>query len=187
MYRSDLKSRDKGGAIAAVIAIHAALLFAFLHLSGRMNLGDPQSVLRVFDVTETPPPPPITPEKPKPAEQSQKPREREGAASEKNIKSEATPIVAPKPKIEPPFPLPVNVTQTPNQGAAPNRAPPTSRVRERAQAGLVRVQARAAPEAGPAEVAKALRRAPSCCRRAFEVAITRPTCADDCPTERRLS
>ena len=45
MYRSDLNSRDKGGAIAAVIAIHAALLFAFLHLSGRMNLGDPQSAV----------------------------------------------------------------------------------------------------------------------------------------------
>ena len=122
MYRSDLKSRDKGGAIAAVIAIHAALLFAFLHLSGQMKLGDPQSVLRVFDITETPPPPPpITPETPKPAEQSQKPKEREGAASEKNIKNEATPIVAPKPKIEPPVPLPVNVTQTPSQGAAPNQ------------------------------------------------------------------
>ena len=50
MYRSNLKTRDKGGAVAAVIAIHAALLFAFLHLSGRMNIADPQSVLRVFDI-----------------------------------------------------------------------------------------------------------------------------------------
>jgi hypothetical protein len=29
MYRSDLQNRDKGGAIAAVIAIHAGLLFVF--------------------------------------------------------------------------------------------------------------------------------------------------------------
>ena len=28
MYRSDLNAKDKGGAIAAVVAIHAALLFA---------------------------------------------------------------------------------------------------------------------------------------------------------------
>ena len=45
MYRSDLKTRDKGGAIAAVIAIHAVLLFVFMHLSGRMDLSDPQRVL----------------------------------------------------------------------------------------------------------------------------------------------
>ena len=37
MYRSDLNNRDRGGAVAAVVAIHAALLFAFLHLSG-MNI-----------------------------------------------------------------------------------------------------------------------------------------------------
>ena len=30
MYRSDLKTRDKSGAIAAVIAIHAVLLFMLL-------------------------------------------------------------------------------------------------------------------------------------------------------------
>ena len=44
-------ARDKGGAIAAVIAIHAALLFAFLILSGKIDLAEPQSVLAVFDVT----------------------------------------------------------------------------------------------------------------------------------------
>ena len=50
MYRSDLKNRDKGGAIAAVIAIHAGLLFVFLHLSGTVDFTDPQAVMRVFDV-----------------------------------------------------------------------------------------------------------------------------------------
>ena len=34
MYRSDLDTRDKGGAIAAVVAIHALLLFAVLHQWG---------------------------------------------------------------------------------------------------------------------------------------------------------
>ena len=121
MYRSDLKTRDKSGAIAAVAAIHAALLFAFLHLSGRMEFADPQSVLRTFDITEVPPPPPSTPEAPKPAEETQKPKEREGAASEKNLQSRATPVVAPKPPIALPIPLPVNTSPTPNQGAAPTQ------------------------------------------------------------------
>ena len=93
MYRSDLNNRDKSGAIAAVVAIHAALLFAFLHLSGRIDLGDPQSVLQVIDLApERPPPPP-----PPPQQQTQKPKEKEGGSSPKNIQSEATPVVAPKP------------------------------------------------------------------------------------------
>jgi protein TonB len=117
MYRSDLKTRDKGGAIVAVAAIHAALLFAFLHLSGRINLSNPQSVLRVFDITEPKLPPP-RPDIPQPAKHDQKPKANEGAASEKNITSEATPVVVPKPKIELPVPTPMNVTETPNQGAA---------------------------------------------------------------------
>jgi periplasmic protein TonB len=121
MYRSDLKTRDKGGAIAAVIAIHAVLLFVFMHLSGRMDLADPQRVLQVFDITEVPPPPPPTPEAPRPAEQTQKAKEPEGAASPENIRSQATPVVAPRPPIELPVPLPVNASQTPNEGAAPTQ------------------------------------------------------------------
>jgi protein TonB len=121
MYRSDLNTRDKTGAIAGVLAVHAALLFVLLHLSGRIDLADPQSVLRVFDVNEVPPPPPPQPETPKPAEQAQKPKEQEGAASPPNMKSQATPIVAPKPRIELPVPPPVAVTQSPNQGAAPTQ------------------------------------------------------------------
>jgi protein TonB len=119
MYRSDLKTRDKGGAIAAVIAIHAVLLFVFMHLAGKVDLTDPQRVLQVFDITEVPPPPPPTPEVPHPAEVTQKPKDPEGAASRENIRSQATPVVAPKPPIALPIPLPVNVTQTPNEGAAP--------------------------------------------------------------------
>ena len=49
-YRTDIGTRDRGGAIAAVIAIHAALLFAFLHLSGKIDLSDPQSALRTIDL-----------------------------------------------------------------------------------------------------------------------------------------
>lgn len=122
MYRSDLNKRDKGGAIAAVAAIHVAILFALLHLSGRIDITDPQAALRVFEVTEVPPPPkPPEPVQPRERQQKQKPKEAEGAASPKNIRSEATPIVAPKPRIELPLPVPIAATQTPNEGVQPTQ------------------------------------------------------------------
>ena len=115
-YRTDLNNRDKGGAIAAVIAVHAALLFALLHMSGRIDLGDPQSVMRVFDVGQPPPPPPPPAQKQQP-----KPKEKEGGSAPKNIKSEATPVVAPKPKIETPPVQKIAAAETPRQGAAPTQ------------------------------------------------------------------
>lgn len=120
MYRSDLKNRDKGGAIAAVIAIHAGLLFVFLHLSGTVDLTDTQAVMRVFDVTEVPPPQ-STPEPPTPAQETERPKEQEGAASAENVRSQATPVVAPEPPIPLPIPVPVSTTQTPGEGAAPTQ------------------------------------------------------------------
>jgi protein TonB len=114
MYRSDLHTKDKGGAIAAVIAVHAALLVMLLNLSGKMDVSRPQDVLRVFDVNEVPPPPsqPI----PKPQPQPQKPKQTEGAASPKNIRSNATDVVAPRPEFSMPVPVPMKATQTPNTG-----------------------------------------------------------------------
>ena len=117
MYRSDLQNRDKGGAIAAVIAIHAGLLFVFSHLAGKVDLTVPQALMRVFDVNELPPPQ-STPEPPPPAEETERPKEQEGAASAENLRSQATPVVAPEPPIQLPIPVPVNTTQTPNEGAA---------------------------------------------------------------------
>jgi protein TonB len=120
MYRSDLQPRDKGGAVAAVVAIHAVLLFMLLHLSGRMDLANPQSVLRVFNVNEVPPPPPEPVPQPQTQEQ-QKPRNSEGAASPKNIRSTATEGVAPKPRIALPLPVPIRPSQTPNTGVQPTQ------------------------------------------------------------------
>src|SRR5436305_9611154 len=80
MYRSGLDRRDRGGAIAAVVAIHAALLFALLHMSGKIDLADPQSVLRVFDVGQPPPPPP-----PPPQQKQPKPKAKEGGSAPKHI------------------------------------------------------------------------------------------------------
>src|SRR4249919_414049 len=112
-YRTDISNRDRSGAIGLVIAIHAALLFAFLHLSGKIDLADPQVGLSVFNIGEPPLPPP-------PAQQRQqpKPREKEGGSSPKNIKSEATPVVAPKPRIETPQVQQIAASETPRQGAA---------------------------------------------------------------------
>lgn len=115
MYRAALNTRDRTGAIAAVLAIHAGLLFVFLNLSGEIDLPDPQSALQVIDVFETPRP---EPPPPPPTESSAiRPKEREGGSSPKNIESEATPVVAPKPIVAPQIPNPVVVAETPRQGA----------------------------------------------------------------------
>jgi len=117
-YRTDLKPRDKGGAIAAVIAVHAVLLFALLHISGKIDIADPESVIRVFDVGQPPPPPPPPPPTQK---QQPKPKEKEGGSAPKNIKSEATPVVAPKPKIVTPPVQQIAASETPRQGTAPTQ------------------------------------------------------------------
>jgi protein TonB len=85
-----------------------------LNLSGKMDITRPQDALRVFDVNEVPPPPsqPI----PKPQPQPQKPKQTEGAASPKNIKSNATEVVTPRPEFSMPVPVPMKTTQTPNTG-----------------------------------------------------------------------
>jgi protein TonB len=117
MYRSDLRAKDKGGAVAAVVAVHAALLLMLLHLSGRMELANPQSALRVFSINEVAPPPP----EPPPPRTQQKPKDAEGAASPRNIRSTATDVVVPKPRIALPLPVPMRPTQTPNQGVQPTQ------------------------------------------------------------------
>lgn len=121
MYAPKPTLRDRSGAIAAVVAIHAALGFALLNLAGKIDVIAEQPALDVFDVTEvTPPPkPPARPVVQR--TRTDRPREREGAASPRNIRSEATPVVAPKPKIELPAKPPIAVAQQPGQGAAPTQ------------------------------------------------------------------
>jgi protein TonB len=119
MYRTDLTNKDKSGAMAAVLAIHAGLAFALLHMSGTIDLDDPQRALRVFDLNEVIPPPPPPPPPPQQAERS-KPKDEEGG-SPANIKSEATPVVAPKPEIQLPVKPPIAVTETPRESAAPTQ------------------------------------------------------------------
>lgn len=117
MYRTNLDAKDRGGALGAVVAIHLGLLFMLLHLSGRIVVPDPQSVLRTFDVTQ--PPPPVPP--PAPQAAKAKPKEKEGGSAPKNVTSKATPVVAPKPRVQPQRPNPVVVAEVPRQGADPTQ------------------------------------------------------------------
>jgi protein TonB len=121
-YRNDISPRARGGAIGAVIAIHAALLFALLHMSGKIDLTDPESALRVFDLAPPVPPPPPPP----PAQQQKaKPKEKEGGSAPANIKSEATEVKAPKPQVVvPPVPQ-IAAAETPRQGTAPTQGAST--------------------------------------------------------------
>jgi protein TonB len=128
MYRSDLNSGHRSGAIVAVAAVHAILFFVFLNISGTVVVPVVDEALQVFDITDPAPPPPPPP--PPPPAQQEKARKPEGGSSP-NLKSEATPVVAPKPRIELPVPPRVVVAETPaegaepNQGAAPVRGPGT--------------------------------------------------------------
>ena len=117
-YRQVVTSKDKSAAIAAVVAIHAVLLYAFLNLSGKLDLPGAQSVMSVLDLRQPPPPPPPPP----PQQKIQpKPKEKEGASASPNIKSEATPVKAPKPKvIVPPVPQ-IAASETPRQGTTPTQ------------------------------------------------------------------
>jgi protein TonB len=117
MYASGLRTRERGGALAAVIAVHAILALVLLNLSGAVSLTEDQRDLQVFDVTEVEPPPPPLEVQP---EQERAPEE-EGEASPPNIRSEATPVVAPEPEIRLPVTPPVIASPTPNQGADPTQ------------------------------------------------------------------
>ena len=118
MYKPKATLRDRILTVGAVALIHVGLLFALINLSGPVREALPQDVVEIFDVTTPPPPPP--PEPPvveqKQPEKAQ-PKEKEGAASEKNIKSEATEVKSPEPRIPLPVPQPMPTAKTPNTGS----------------------------------------------------------------------
>ena len=118
MYQPRPSLRDRAATLALVVAIHVALGFALINLSGNVREALPQDVVEMFDVTMPPPPPPPPPVVEKlPEPEKAKPKKDEGAASARNIKSKATPVVAPKPPIALPIPQPMPATTTPNTGS----------------------------------------------------------------------
>lgn len=117
MYDGNLTSRDRAAPVLAVIAVHAALGFLLLSLSGTLTPAAVEQALKTFDVREVVLPPPEIPPPPpreKPKASSAKPKAAAPAAK----KAEATPIVLPPPKIVIPVPSPVAVAPAPGQGTA---------------------------------------------------------------------
>lgn len=119
MYRSSPTLRDRAGSLAAVVLIHLGIGYALLHLSGADIELARQADLAIFDIAvEPPPPPPPPPEIEQQQPRQAKPEQDEGAASPANIRSRATPVVAPEPRIVIPVPSPIVATTTPATGAA---------------------------------------------------------------------
>lgn len=117
MYRPQLKTRDRTGALAGVIAIHALLGFALLNLSGRITVVEDglTAVTDLIAIAPEPEPPVVEIQ---PLEAAP---EEEGEASPPNIRSEASPVVAPKPEIALPVPPPVVASPTPAEGPDPTQ------------------------------------------------------------------
>ena len=89
-----------------------------LHLSGKMDLPGTDSVMRVFDLRQ-PPPPPLRPRRSRSSSRSR--RRRRADRRRPNIRSEATPVQAPKPKIVvPPVPQ-IAASRRRAQGTAPTQ------------------------------------------------------------------
>lgn len=120
-YRTDINNRDRSAALAVVVALHVGLVFALIHLGGKIALPGAESVIRMIELARPVlPPPPPPPPPPKQLKQQPKPKKPEGGSAP-NIKSEATPIKAPKPIVEvPPVPQ-IATSETPRQGTAPTQ------------------------------------------------------------------
>ena len=118
MYQPQLSRRDRAATLTFVALLHVGLMFALVNLSPPIRDKLPQEVVEIFDVTVPPPPPEEAIKvEPIPAPKQDAPKDEEGAASPKNIRTQATPVVAPKPPIALPVPPPMPVTQTPNVGS----------------------------------------------------------------------
>ena len=122
MYRPAPTLRERAGPLAAVVLLHAGIGYALLHLSGAEAELARQADLAIFDVLAPPPPaPPAAAAGRARRDRGAAPEGDEGAAAPPNIESEATPVVAPEPRIVIPAPSPIVTTTTPSTGAAPTQ------------------------------------------------------------------
>ena len=111
MYRPSPSPRERAATVSAVVLVHFGLALALLNLSGAVRLPVPDALTQLIDVTVEPPPPIVTIEP-----ETEQAKKKEGAASAKNIESQATPVVAPKPVIVVPTPQPIVASPTPREG-----------------------------------------------------------------------
>lgn len=108
---TDRNTRAK--ALGGVLAVHVALGALILTGLNVDTVGRAVERLKTFNINEEPPPPPA-PDPPPP------PPSPEPAAPDQpappNLKSAATPVVAPRPPISLPIPLPMNASERPAEG-----------------------------------------------------------------------
>lgn len=112
MYREQIDWKERAGTVAIVIGLHVAVAAAAMTARTVVTGPAERSTIEIFDVAIEPPPPLI---EDIPEVERTAPRE-EGAASEENIESDATPVVAPDPVIVTPTPNPIVASPTPNEG-----------------------------------------------------------------------
>ena len=126
MYTGDLTTRDRAAPVLAVIAVHAALGFMLLGMSGHLTPSAVEQALKIFDVREVPPPPEIPPPTPKPDKRTAPAAAKPKAAAPPAKKATATPIVLPPPKLVIPVPTPIAVAPKPGQGTAASQGAATA-------------------------------------------------------------
>ncbi len=112
MYQATINPRKRGLTLAAILLAHVAAIYAALTMTGVVPAVTAEDLTQLIDIAEPPPPPAVELE----VEDDAAP-EKEGAASAKNIDSQATPVAAPKPRIDLPVPPPMPVTETPKDGS----------------------------------------------------------------------
>ena len=86
--------RERAAAAILVAAVVALLGYALLLGLASSVLRQPAEAIKLLDLLPPPPPPPPEPERERP-----KQARREGAASPPNLRSKATPVVAPTPIV----------------------------------------------------------------------------------------
>lgn len=111
-YRGGAAGQDRAKAVAAVLAVHAALAAALLTGLNVDVVTRAVERLQTVDIRLPPPPEPSPPTRP-----AAKPAEAPRPAGAPAPKSEASPIVAPTPKI--PMPSPMIAAKVAGQGNAP--------------------------------------------------------------------
>ena len=105
---------DRLGSALGVALLHALLGYAFIAgLNGRA-LPEKRDVLKLFDIS-LPSPPPVVEAAPS---ESRKTPEPEGRAAPPALKAQASPVVAPKPRVPIDRPPPVTAAPTPGTGAS---------------------------------------------------------------------
>jgi len=110
-YRGAAEPQARAKAIVAVIAVHAALAVIIVSGLNVRFVSHAVERLSTFDVLDPPPPRPVPPPPPHP--KAQRAKKPEGAPAKK---AEASPIVAPEPKL--PVQSPVRAAKIAGTGSA---------------------------------------------------------------------